>query len=416
MSETLSEVHYQWVQAFTGVDARSLPPAGGGQAADEQASGGGPAAPSGGGGASGSVKVFGDTFHYLKRVEAQVEPVITEAAKLLSEAMDASQKLSGEVVKLTRLEEKYAKLTDDDIVSEVSHKTDRTLKNEAGDAKGADLAASGFKAILENISGQLKIARDQLQLINKEIEAQGLREKAAYLLKLGREQEERFAAPMKLVSSVVGMIGSYGSIAADPSKALPWAAPAVSFLEGLMTIQSESTRQGLAFEEEARKVDQEVFAGRSRLAREQFGMLTQQVPGWIKLVLKAEHDLESKRGNAEGRYDTKSKQVKGTFQFKDIKDAAELCGKVYELAHEVSAPAHNALILLNGLSNLQGGYTKWMADPAKDGEVFDGMKERTRMLFHESDPKIRWSKTLAAKFGKLRETAGNAMADAPGTA
>jgi hypothetical protein len=401
MGDKLTDVMVKWAREFTGVAVNEVATAQGGPAASS-------------GPQTGSVQTPSGTFHYLKRVEAKVEPVITEASNKISEATDNYSELISASGSLTALEEKYADMDDSSLIEEIHRYTDDKLRDEAGASRGAQIQAEGLKTTLAHIGNELQAAQQGMAIMNKEISARDLHERGAVLLKLGREQEERFAAPLKLVTRVVGLIDAKETIAADPSKALPWIKPALELLDGLLTIESEFTRQGMELEAEANKLDLAVFADRSKLARMAVFNLTKEVPKWKDLVEQADHDLAQKRGVADDGYDKKSSKGRGKFRFADLKKGVELCAQVRHFAQETSAPAHNARILLVGLKRLQGDYEKWMANAGKDGGVFDALLESCRTLYNDADPKIGWSNTLSKKFQALYDKAQNMMADAPG--
>lgn len=400
MSGSVTDVMRKWAQEFTGVDLST-------NVVSAKSQGAGPAA-------TGSVQTPSGTFNYLKRVEGAVEPVISEAASKISQATDYYRDLIATSVSLSTLEEKYGDLDESTLIEEIQRYTDNTLRDEAGAARGAKIQAEAMRATLSHIAQELETATEQLRIMNKEISARSLHERGAALIKLGHEQEERFAAPLKLVTRVVGLIDTKESIAADPGKALPWIKPALEFLDVLLTIESELTREGMALEAEAQKLDLEIFADRSKLARTMVGSLTRQVPEWKRLVEQADHDLSQKRSIVDKGYDKKSRQGRGKFQFEDLKTGVELCAQVHHLAEQTSAPAHDARLLLVGLTRLQGDYEKWMANPAKDGAVFDGLLQNCRTLYNDADPKIGWSNKLAKSFQALYAKAQGMMADAPG--
>jgi hypothetical protein len=395
MGDKLTDVMVQWARAFTGVALNEVATAQGGPR-------------------TGSVKTPSGTFHYLMRVEAKVEPVITEASRKISEATDHYPELISASGSLTDLEGKYADMDDSSLIEEIHRYTDDKLRDEAGASRGAQIQAEGFKATLSHIGDALQTAQQGMVIINKEISARDLHDRGAALIKLGREQEERFAAPLKLVTRVVGLIDTKESIAADPSKALPWIKPSLELLDGLLTIESEFTRQGKALEAEAHKLELDVFADQSQLAREAVSKLSKEVPKWKSLVEQADHDLAQKRGIADDGYDKKSSKGRGKFRFADLKTGVELCAQVRHFAEETSAPAHDARILLVGLNRLQGDHEKWMANAGKDGAVFDALLESCQTLYNDADPKIGWSNTLSKKFQALYDKAQNMMADAPG--
>jgi hypothetical protein len=428
MSDMLTAAQLHWCETFLGfsIDANGVAangmaaPGGGYATAPNEDAPGGPgtagtrAPPRPAPPATSSVKTASGTFNYLKRVEIKVEPVISEADRLLGEAAKYYRDLIGESVSLERLEDKYGKLDDATLASEINIYTDRILRDEAGQSQTAKIQADNLTATLKHIATELGDAETELATMNKEIEARDLHERGAALIKLGREQEERFAAPLKLVSGLIGVLDAKESIAEAPDKALPWAKPAVELLDKIFSIESEFTRQGMALEAEATKLDGQVFAERSKRVRVKVQNLAREVPTWKKLVERADRDVAQKRANSDGGYDAKSKRGGGSFRFQDLKTGVELCGKVHHLATEASANAHNARILLVGLNRLQGDYANWMANPAKDGRVFEAMLADCRSVYTDADPKVGWSNRLAKTFQQLYEKAQNLMADAPG--
>jgi hypothetical protein len=393
MSGSLTELKAKWVKEFTGVDV-SAPVASAVAAAPHSASK-----------ATATIKSpFGD-FVYFPAADSRVEPVMSEAINEYLDTESVSDRLDEASTALGDLEDKYQDVDVNDLVHEIYQHTDRTLKDEAGQARGAGLVDQGFSAFLAKLVRELKTAKGQVEVAQKDIQAANLETQAAELNKMARELEEG-------ISKVLDAAVDVAKVAADTENPFGWVDLAKDLFKDFLSEENPFAKQAAELEKQAQQLKMADLAEKVKLAREAFQGLVDDIKTWQPIVEQAGHDMAEKRNFADDNYD---KKTKGIVRISDFKTAIDLAKTVHDTAMRTAGGGHRAKELLVGLTRITGPANTWMADVKQGEKIITSLIQTCEGMYRTAEPKVAWSNGLLKRFQQFYKVAGNAMADAPGT-
>lgn len=403
MSGSLTDAQREWIGKVIGQAVTASP--------------GAPAKAGGGSGAAtktGVVKTpFGD-FLYLSSTGVAVEAVMSQIVQDYEGLSSGNLTLAEAIVRLESLEETYNGLDADDLASEINGKTDRTLKNEAGAARGAAVVDKGFKIFLEDLLARMQAARTNVQITADDLKVQGMRDQSAAFAQKGKELLQGPGTTiMNTISSVVSKTGHVMELIEKPTLGA-WVDVADDLFSLFADSSNEFLEQAAKLETEAAALNLANLAAKAKLAREAFSNAKTGVDKWRPVVSEAGQDVKTKSATRDNNYDAKKG---GKFRFGEVKQGAELAKTVHDLALQTAGEGHRLKTLINGLLKVQGDdYAKWMGNPATGGKIVNAFVTATRDIYTNAEPRVGWGAKLEKKFQALYAKAGSAVADAPGTA
>jgi hypothetical protein len=364
---------------------------------------------------TGTVRTpFGD-FVYLAAV-TNVEPVVSEVVDEYQAALDMSVDFVRDVNALESLESKYEDVDMRDILPEINRTTDRTLKDEAGAARGAAVVDEGFTVALEQFLSDVGTAKDNVKFAESDLKVENMRDAAAAARKIGKELQE---GPFEALSKIVEVANHVHEVITAPEEPWKWASVAADGLSAIGGIlgsqENEFLKRANELEKEANRLVGSTLAGKISTAKIALYNAKKTVEKMTSIVQKAGKDVGTKIDTRDNNYDKAAKAKKGKFLFEEMRKGMELAKRVREQAPQIYAKAHGAEMLLIGLEKLHGEPATWMAKPSDGKRILYELMKACKELVANSLPKIAWSKTVAQKFAKLYQEAGDAMADASGT-
>src|SRR4051794_818896 len=206
MSGAMTQEQIKWLGKLVGTAP------GAGQTKGKSHNGGG------GGEKTATVETPAGAFVYFAK-HANVQPVLAEITKGYEEA----ESLEGDMVtladELVALEDKFADFDEGDLLTEVNHTTDATLKDQAGAARGAGIVDKGFSAFLDKLRNDLSAAKDNLQAAANDKAAQEKQETAEAARRIGNEL---MAGPFKTFSDIIDFAGTMQGLVDDVTNPGKW--------------------------------------------------------------------------------------------------------------------------------------------------------------------------------------------------
>lgn len=370
--------------------------------------------------ATGTVKTpYGD-FIYFADSQPPVEPIITEIVDEHANAAGLAETLIRSNTELDRLDDKYAKMDPNDIEREINHYTDRTLKDEGGAARGADIVDQGFKAFLDQVQSELSTARKNVKIAQDEKASMEISDQASEAARIGKELQESEQAVFEGITKAMEISAHIAEAVAAPELEAGNVLELSADFFGLFSAGSnEWFAKAEKLAKQAKELKMNALAARVSSAFETLGTLRTSAQRWQPIVERALHDLQTKQSTRDGNYDgIKPDKKKGAknFQFGEVKKGIALAYQVHEQAMRASAAASNAHILVVGVQNLHAKEKpeQWMANPSQDFKVLNGFAKALHDMNQDAIAKVKRSRDLQKIFTKLYGDAGDAMADAPG--
>jgi hypothetical protein len=370
--------------------------------------------------ATGTVKTpYGD-FTYFVDSQPPVEPVITEIVNEHSNAAGLAETLINNYTELDRLDDKYGKMDPNDIQSEINQYTDRTLKDEAGATRGADIVDQGFKTFLDQVQSELEIARQNVKIAMDDKDAMELSDQAAEAARIGKEIQESEQAVLEGITKTLEIGAHVAAAVAAPELE---AGNVLELTADFFGMFSAGSNGWLAKAEKLAKqadgLKKSAVLGRVSTSLQSLGALQRSAQKWQPIVERALHDLESKQSTRDSNYDgIKPDKKKGpkNFRFDEVKKGIALASQVYDQAMRAVAAASNAHVLVTGVQKVHAREKpqQWMANPSQDYKVLTDFANALHDMNQDAIAKVKRSRDLVKIFTKLYGDAGDAMADAPG--